>query len=104
MSSIEIQTVHVQTPAVERSYQTRHAQADNEQRQAATIQKQDVDAKLNETQETDKAEEAKIQLEKEKEKQQRNKKRKKEETDNEVSGNIEDITGTVSPNRIDIKV
>ncbi|MCH7781798.1 hypothetical protein IID62_01910 [candidate division KSB1 bacterium] len=103
MRSVEIQIVHTQAPAVERAYQTRHAQADNEQRQAATIQKQDVDAKLNETQETDQTEQAKIQLEKEREKNRKRKKRKKEETGEEVSENMKDNAGTVSPNHIDIK-
>jgi len=103
MRSVDFQIVHTQTPAVERAYQTRHAQADNEQRQAATIQKQDVDAKLNETQETDQIEQAKIQLEKEREKQRQKKKRKKEEAEIEVKENVKENADTISPNRIDIK-
>lgn len=106
MRSVDFQAVHTQAPAVERAYLTRHSQVDNEQRQAATIQKQDVDAKLNETQKTDQTEEAKIQLEKEKEKenQRRRKKREKEGTEKEDSGSNEINAGIVSPNRIDIKV
>ena len=104
MGSVDFQAVHTQAPAVERAYQTRHSQVDNEQRQAATIQKQDVDAKLNETQETEQTKEAKIQLEKEKEKQRRRKKRKNEEIEDEVSENNNESAGTVSPKHIDIKV
>lgn len=103
MRSVDFQIVHTQTPAVERAYLTRHSQADNEQRQAATIQKQDIDAKLNETQETAQTEQAKIQLEKEREKERQKKKRKKEETEEEINENLKGNADSDSQNRIDIK-
>lgn len=101
MRNVDFQIVHVQTPAVERAYLTRNAQVDNEQRQAATIQRQDANEKMSEAQETEQTPETKIQLEKEKERQRRRKRKKKDHEDHKVSEK-NDRTG-LSRNIIDVR-
>ncbi len=66
MRNIDFQTVHTQTPAVERSYQTRQAQVDNEQRQATTVQQQAVDQKMQEAQQNPQSEGPQLHVTKEK--------------------------------------
>ncbi len=99
MRSVDFQTVHTQTPAVERSYQTRPGQGEQEQRVAENLQQNANTQKLAETQATEATEHAKIQTEKEKEKERRRKKRKKQD------GEAEEEQQTQSPSGgIDIRI
>jgi len=104
MRNVDFQIVHTQTPAVERSYQTRQAQVEQEQRQATTVQQQAADQKMQETQSTQPTEGAKVQLEKEK--QRRARKRKKKQQQAQVVKAEEKLQKDAesSPKRIDIKI
>jgi len=101
MRSVDFQTVHTQTPAVERSYQTRNAQPEQEQRLATVIQQQTVDQKMQETQATPQTEGAKIQLEKAKERKRGRRKKKKSDTSPEEH---EEQQAQGASGRIDILV
>ncbi len=100
MRNVDFQTVHTQTPAVERAFQNRHAEVDNDQRQAANIQKEDADQKTQETQKTPEAEGGTVNKDKDKEK--RRGKKKKQEQKVAVSKKQEARSG--SSGRIDILV
>ncbi len=79
MRTADLQTVHTQTSAVEKSYQNRHIQGDHEQRAANELQKQAADQKMKETQATPETQESRIQLKEEKERQRRERQKKKKE-------------------------
>ena len=104
MRNVDFQIVHTQTPAVERSYQTRQAQVDHEQRQATTIQQQAADQKMQETQSTPQTEGAKVQLEKEKQRRSRKRKKKQQQEQEIKAAEKQQEDTESSPKRIDIRI
>ncbi len=105
MRTVDLQTVHTQTPAVERSYQTRPGQVEQELRQAEVLQQQAANQKAKETQATEDTEGKRIQQEKEREKQrkQRGEKGREEEEEQQEKAAIQAKTGG-RPGGIDITV
>ncbi|MFC1555895.1 hypothetical protein ACFL67_02320 [candidate division KSB1 bacterium] len=105
MRTVDLQTVHTQTPAVERSYQTRPGQVEQELRQAEVLQQQAVDQKNKETQATEETEGKRIQQEKERERKrkQQAKKRQDEEAEQQENSAVKVKPGG-RPGGIDITV
>jgi len=102
MRSVDFQTVHTQTPAVERSYQTRPSQVEQELRQAEVLQNQAQDQKMAETQQSQATEQSKIHLEKEKEEQRRGKKKRKK--GDQDQGDDEEQQDKPAAKSIDIRI
>lgn len=102
MRSVELQTVHAQTPAVERAFLNRQAQSGQEQRLASVLQRETADQKIEQTQETEHTENPNIRPEKEAER--RNRKGKKNNNDQPEENEQEVKTARRHPGRIDILV
>ncbi|MCP4724335.1 MAG: hypothetical protein GY863_04845 [bacterium] len=106
MRNVDFQTVHTQTPAVERSFQTRQGQIDQLQRAANEIQQKDLDQEAKEAQEAEETPESKVQLDKETDKEKKKRKKKQQEEEKQTAA-PQAQTQTISrfkKGHIDIKV